>query len=232
MIPIYDKHGNVIYEVSGANLSGADLSRANLSGADLSRANLSGADLSGADLSETNLSGADLSRANLSGADLSGADLSKTNLSRANLFGADLSGANLFGADLSGANLSRADLSGANLSRTLGLLDPIAYLSLNFKSITSGIIAYKTFSHLYKPPAYWDIAEGAVISEEVNSNRQDTCGCGINVGSLAWIESNNTRNLPIWEVLIEWSWLSTLIVPYNADGKVRVGRCRLIRKLK
>ena len=207
MIPIYDKHGNVIYEVSGANLSGADLSETNLSGADLSGANLSGANLFRADLSETNLSGTDLSGANLFGADLSGANLSET-------------------------NLFRADLSGANLSRTLGLLDPIAYLSLNFKSITSGIIAYKTFSHLYKPPAYWDIAEGAVISEEVNSNRQDTCGCGINVGSLAWIESNNTRNLPIWEVLIEWSWLSTLIVPYNADGKVRVGRCRLIRKLK
>ena len=48
-----------------ADLSGADLSRANLieadlNGADLSRANLSGADLSGADLSRTDLSGADL----------------------------------------------------------------------------------------------------------------------------------------------------------------------------
>ena len=55
-------------DLSGANLSGAnlfraDLFRANLSGADLSRANLSGADLSGADLSRANLSGADLSRA-------------------------------------------------------------------------------------------------------------------------------------------------------------------------
>ena len=37
--------------LSGAYLSGADLSRANLSGADLSGANLSRANLSGADLS-------------------------------------------------------------------------------------------------------------------------------------------------------------------------------------
>jgi uncharacterized protein YjbI with pentapeptide repeats len=73
----------------GADLSGANLSRANLYRADLSRANLYGADLSGADLS----------RANLYGADLSGADLSRANLSRANLYRADLSGANLYGAD-------------------------------------------------------------------------------------------------------------------------------------
>jgi hypothetical protein len=86
----------------------ADLSGANLSGANLSRANLSGANLSRADLSGANLSGANLFGANLSGANLSGADLFGANLSGANLSGADLSG-----ADLSGANLSRADLSGA-----------------------------------------------------------------------------------------------------------------------
>ena len=52
---------------SGANLSGADLSRADLSGADLSRADLSGADLREANLSFANLSGANLSRADLTG---------------------------------------------------------------------------------------------------------------------------------------------------------------------
>ena len=45
---------------SGANLSGANLSRADLYGANLSGANLSRADLSGADLYGANLSGADL----------------------------------------------------------------------------------------------------------------------------------------------------------------------------
>ena len=47
------------------DLSGADLSRANLRGADLSRANLRGADLSRANLREANLRGADLREANL-----------------------------------------------------------------------------------------------------------------------------------------------------------------------
>jgi uncharacterized protein YjbI with pentapeptide repeats len=111
---------------SGADLSGANLSRAYLSGADLSRAYLSGADLSGADLSGAYLSGAylsgadlsraDLLRAYLSGADLLRAYLSRADLSGANLSRADLSGANLSGTNLSGAYLSRADLSGTNLS--------------------------------------------------------------------------------------------------------------------
>ena len=53
------------------------------------------ADLSGADLSRANLIGADLSRVNLSRANLRGADLSGANLGGANLSGADLHGANL-----------------------------------------------------------------------------------------------------------------------------------------
>jgi uncharacterized protein YjbI with pentapeptide repeats len=78
---------------------------------DGTRANLSGADLSGANLHRANLGGADLHQANLYGANLSWA-----NLYGADLYGANLRGANLYGADLNQANLSRADLSGANLS--------------------------------------------------------------------------------------------------------------------
>jgi hypothetical protein len=69
------RYNNVIpcQDLSGADLSGAALSRADLSGADLSRANLSGANLSRANLSWAYLSGANLSGVILSGADLSGA---------------------------------------------------------------------------------------------------------------------------------------------------------------
>ena len=89
--------------------------RADLSGAYLSGANLSGADLRGAYLSDADLGGADLSRAYLGGAYLRGANLSDANLGGANLGGADLSRAYLRGAYLSGANLRDADLSGADL---------------------------------------------------------------------------------------------------------------------
>jgi uncharacterized protein YjbI with pentapeptide repeats len=117
--------------LSGANLRSADLSGADLSGANLRSADLSGADLSGADLIDANLmsaylSGADLRSADLSGAylisayligtNLIGANLSGANLRSANLRSADLSGADLIDANLSGANLIGANFSGANLS--------------------------------------------------------------------------------------------------------------------
>jgi len=97
-----------------------DLSGTDLSGANLFRADLFMANLSGADLFMANLSGADLFMADLSGADLRGADLFmpelETYLRAADLYGANLSGANLSGAGLFDANLSYADLSRANLS--------------------------------------------------------------------------------------------------------------------
>jgi uncharacterized protein YjbI with pentapeptide repeats len=102
-------------DLSGADLSGADLSGANLIGANLSGADLSGADLNDAYLMSTDLSGADLSGAYLSCAYLSGANLSDADLSCAYLSGAYLNGAGLSGADLTFAYLSGADLSGANL---------------------------------------------------------------------------------------------------------------------
>jgi uncharacterized protein YjbI with pentapeptide repeats len=77
-------------DLSGANLIGANLSRAHLAGANLNRAHLLDADLSGADLSGAHLLWANLSRAHLAGANLNIANLSRANLSEADLTGADL----------------------------------------------------------------------------------------------------------------------------------------------
>jgi uncharacterized protein YjbI with pentapeptide repeats len=83
-----------------------------LSGTDLSDANLREANLSG-----TNIIKADLWRANLSGAILYRAATTEADLSEANLSGANLSEAYLDGVDFREANLSRADLTKADLSR-------------------------------------------------------------------------------------------------------------------
>lgn len=103
-------------DLERADLSNADLERAHLSKADLRLANLKHADLFGADLSDANLSDANLGRADLRFANLSDADLGLAYLSDANLEGAILSGATLNGADLKRANLSDANLSGVTLN--------------------------------------------------------------------------------------------------------------------
>ena len=65
----------------------------------------SGIDLSGADLTEANLRRADLIEANLAGANLTKANLTGANLYRADLTGANLTGGNLTKANLRGVNL-------------------------------------------------------------------------------------------------------------------------------
>ena len=110
-------------DLSGANLSGMDMSgealrftnfsNATMVGTDLRRARLNDANLSGADLTQARLGSASLAYANLSGANLSGARLGSADLRYANL-----SGANLTGADLYDTTLGSADFGGANLTGT------------------------------------------------------------------------------------------------------------------
>ncbi|HBB31218.1 MAG TPA: hypothetical protein DDZ80_16405 [Cyanobacteria bacterium UBA8803] len=99
-----------------ANLSDADLTRADLRGADLRGANLRGANLNQADLTGTDLSGAHLTLVNMIESNLTWVNLSEANLKIANLTRANLSEANLRMANLSGANLSEVNFRMANLS--------------------------------------------------------------------------------------------------------------------
>jgi hypothetical protein len=116
------KNPSIIPDLSGANLSGANLIEAFLSRADLGGATLSGAflrraDLGGADLGGVTLSGADLGWARLTGATLIGANLTgaildTANLGRATLVGADLTYASLVDADLTDVHLTGCRIYG------------------------------------------------------------------------------------------------------------------------
>jgi hypothetical protein len=69
-------------------------------------------DLSGADLTDANLGNADMAGSRLINSMLSGANLSNADLSGANIQGAALQGANLSDAKLTGASMAGARLSG------------------------------------------------------------------------------------------------------------------------
>lgn len=182
------------------------------------RADLRGEDLSGFFLNHLCLKEARLNEANLRGAELFYSDLS----------GADLRNADLYGADLRYTNLQKADLSDAT-----GLLSPIDFIKEHFETTADGIIAYKTFNaSVYKAPEHWELKPGAIISENVNANRTELCGCGINVAPLEWVKENKEYYRQdvdeIWKLLIRWEWACGIVVPYNTDGKIRCERAELI----
>ena len=166
--------------------------------------------------------------ANLREADLSLADLSLADLSWADLSLANLSGAALRGAALRGANLREADLSGAK-----ELLSAVNFMEAHFERTADGYIAYKIFSCERTAPKSWKIEPGSVVTENVNFNRTDECGCGINVAPLEWVRREyGYKELAIWKVLIRWEWLCGVCVPYVSDGKIRCEKVELLEVVK
>jgi uncharacterized protein YjbI with pentapeptide repeats len=219
-----------------ANLRRADLTQADLRGDDLTQADLRGANLTRTNLTRTNLREADLGGAYLSEANLTRTNLTRTNLSEANLTRADLGGAdltrtNLRGADLTRANLRGADLREANLSGAKNLLNPSVWLEKNFDFAAGGVLVYKRIGKTYhSPPEHWKIEEGAELTEVVNQLPTVECGCGVNFGTRKWCGDNFT-DADLWQCLIPWKDLATLVVPYNTDGKARCGRLVLVKKI-
>ena len=213
-------------DLYGADLCGADLRNTNLRNADLRGADLYGADLRIADLRDADLRGADLRNADLCNADLRGADLGGADLSGADLSGADLRVADLRDADLRGADMHDANLSNAQNIENQNSAD---YISAHFDKTEDGIIVYKTFNNHQQPNPNWIIEEGSVIEENVNYNRTNDCGCGVNVATLDWIKKHGGQGRDIWECLIKWEWLSDVVGPYHTDGKIRAGRVQLVR---
>ena len=156
-------------------------------------------------------------------------------LKDANLRGVDLTNvclkdAVLKYADLRCANLKNVDLRGANLSGSKGLLSAIDYLADNFERTDDGYIVYKCFHGTYRPSSTWSLEPGSVIEEEVNPNRTDVCGCGINVAPFDWVRDNYPQN-PVYKLLIRWEWLAGVVLPYNTDGKIRCARAEIIESV-
>jgi len=228
--------------VEAAVKSEANLSGANLSGADLSRANLSEAKLSGAYLSRANLSEAKLSEANLSGADLSRAYLSEADLSEANLYGAylsgaNLSGANLYGAYLSRANLSEAKLSEANLSRA-NLSEAKLYEAnlsgaenmVKTMGVEVGNFYWKRFDVGLKNKTYQFkvglnvLREGEVFADD----ERDTCSHpGFHFASRSWC-AVNYGNSPL-EAKIRIPEGAKINEPWTTDGKASADMIEIIQ---
>ena len=142
-------------------------------------------------------------------------------------------------ADMSNCTFIDTPLSenilGVNLSQSKGLLNPLSFMYENFATNEDGFIVFKAFGEtFYKMPAIWEIKEGLFLNEEVNYNRTEECGCGVNFATRDWIEknfSNSFKHITVWECLLHFRDLALLCVPYKTDGKARCGRLQLIKRI-
>lgn len=117
-----------------------------------------------------------------------------------------------------------------DLSESTGLKSSIDFLEENFEKTEEGYIAYKIFNLHYMKPESWEIKEGSILTEVVNTSRFEECSCGINVGTRKLMEEYSSY--PIWKVLIRFEWLSEVCVPYNSNQKIRCGRIQLLEKVQ
>jgi hypothetical protein len=221
-----------------ANLWRADLRGADLYGADLKGANLREADLREANLRGANLKGADLREADLRGADLYGANLREANLREANLKGANLRGADLREADLYGANLREANLREANLReadlRGAVNLPKVHYSLLSIlKHQKNKMTAFKYLNQNMTSP-YQDFKYKIGETYSTDSFEEDErilCGNGFNVATLNWCLLNTYQDLTKCYIEVEFDPNDIIAIPFHTDGKFRVKKLTVVRKL-
>lgn len=146
----------------GADLTGCNLSQADLTGRDLQGTNFRAARLDDAQLAQANLSGANFANASALRADFRAANLNRAILSQVFFNGADftaaqvagviweeanLSNATLQGLELSGANLARINLTSANL-QTANLTTAQLYTAtLRHADLTGARVTGAIFDH-------------------------------------------------------------------------------------
>ena len=148
------------------------------------------------------------------GADLCGADLSKANLSEA-----DLSKANLYKANLYRASLSKRKNKEYDILRYQKKLILYKYLS---KDLVSPYQHFKyEINKIYK-------------SIDVNNDKREACGSGINVATLDWCLNNVNFNIKTNIIVRCECKGNDLIIPYTSDGKFRIkegGKIKILSKV-
>ena len=134
---------------------------------------------------------------------------------------ADLSGADLRGADLSNAYLRGVDLktnrNSLNILRyQTGTLRAFKYLNKDMRSPYQGF-KYEIGKE-YK-------------TDDYNENESEECGKGISVATLEWCLKDTNKNLDIIYVEVEFDAKDIVAIPYFTDGKFRVKKMKIVRKI-
>jgi len=113
-----DLRGAIFVEtdLSGANLEGANFGGATLINVDLTGAKLSGADFGGSEINSVNLNGASIQDGNFVGSSIADSTFNNADLTRANFVASDIIDSSFDNANLQDAILAEANLIGTNLN--------------------------------------------------------------------------------------------------------------------
>ena len=114
-----ENQGGERAQLCNADLSHRVLQNIDLRCANLIRTNFSGSDLSGSNMSEADITYADFSHANLNNTIFRDADLRNTKMSYTQMLNVDLYRADLFRTDFSHANLSTGTFNRIDPSNTI-----------------------------------------------------------------------------------------------------------------
>ena len=143
---------------------------------------------------------------------------------RANLWGVDLRGANLRGADLRGV-----DLWGAKLPESI-YFSEIYNLKLFPRKTILRFWKYTIDGRSPYQNAKYEVGK-AYIFKSVEKDETLDCAKGGNVATLTWClqDSIGKSNVELLEVEFRVSDIAA--IPYFSDGKFRVKRFKVLRKI-
>jgi len=163
----------------------------------------------------------------LQDADLQGANLQDAYLRGANLQDAELQDADLQDAGLQGANLQGANLRGAKYKEPLFLCD---LYSLKLLPKNTVLTFWKYLRNGLSPYQNMKYESGKIYQfKEYDFNENNQCGIGGNVATLMWCLKDDLRADEFIEV--EFKVKDIVAIPYLTDGKFRVNRLKVLRKI-
>ena len=223
------------------NFSGGNLRNIRLQHADLKKTNFANADLQDSDFYNADLKlaiffHANLKNANFSHADLKDADFYNANLENANFTNADLKYANLSNANLQNTNFKNADLKDASFQNTdlqnIKYYEPIFFDNIYYLLTLQKPIKMTGWKYLINGKSPYQGATyevGRVYTfNDIDTNRNNHCSKGGNIATLNWCLKDNSKADEFLEVEFK---TTDLIVPYLTDGKFRVSKFKVLRKI-
>lgn len=233
-------------------LQGSDLSESNLNGTNLAGADLRKAVMVKCQLNKTSFAGSFMCEAildysigtcaNFEFSSLAGASLYETRLCDSNFTSCDLTGCDLRFSDLRGSTFERADLEDVNLLNayirgckfefanltyirgfTDPVMDPMEYLNTHYTRNKDGYIVYAVFDRSEYDLNFFKLKPGGVLRQQVDYDRNKSCGSGLRVGTKDYIRSvyQNVYITPVWECLIYNTNLISYNVTQNSSGWCR-----------